>query len=547
MSSILNPVGLAGAPVPVYMEDIIMNKKVISTLLAAASVITLIGCGSSTTAKTDETAAENSTVQTTEAAAEAASSGEGSVVTFSYPTLVVTPTPEGVAPVEDALNDYLKSIGKNYTVDLNPIDGNNYPTQTDMAIMSNENVGIYCPLAGLSNAVSSNKLLPLDDYLGAELKPVVDLEGDQMLRSGKVDGITYAMPCYKGYILYYYWVVDKDIFDATGFAGNDITDIRSLTPILEKIHEQNPDIAAIAPTLGLNGTGNNYCQLPTMGDPDDYKVTDLGSFLGLIVEGDSTKVENMYETQYFKEACELAYDWNQKGLTIKDASVTTDTPTDTQQAGRAASNIIGYGNSAESVAAFTDNTYAFPISKTMMASNSLVWGIASNCSNPRESADFLSLLYTDEQVINYIIYGTEGDDYVVTGEENGIKTIAYPEGQDMNSVPYTAQLSCGILGNQFIMYAIEGGTSPADISFMKENMDKAVYSPVFGYQIDVTPVSTQASAISNAANQYTGGLLCGELDPKTYIPQLIDAVNAAGMQDVIAVAQDQLDAWKTEQ
>ena len=374
-----------------------MKKRALAVCLTAMMAAGTVACGASPVAQNTASDSAMDASQSAEASGGAATGeNEGNpVVTFSYPTLVVTPTPEGTAPVEDALNQYLASIGKKYTVDLNPIDGNNYATQTDMAIMSNENIGIYCPLTGLSNAVSGNKLLPLDDYMATELKPVADLEGDQMLKSGQVNGVMYAMPCFKGYILNYYWVVDKDIFDATGFSRKDITDIRSLTPILEKIHEQHPDIAAIAPSLGLNGSGNSYCQLPTMADPDDYKVTDLGSNLGLIVEGDSTTVEDMYETKYFKEACELAYEWNQKGLTVKDASVSTDTPTDTQQAGRAASNIIGYGNSAESVAAFTKNTYAFPISKTMMASNSLVWGIATNCAYPKEAADFLSLLYTD--------------------------------------------------------------------------------------------------------------------------------------------------------
>ena len=82
---------------------------------------------------------------------------------------------------------------------------------------------------------------------------------------------------------------------------------------------------------------------------------------------------------------------------------------------------------------------------------------------------------------------------------------------------------------------------------MKKNMDNAVYSPVFGFQVDVSSITTQASAIPNAAKQYTGGLLCGELDPDTYIPKLVEAVNAAGMKDAISAAQSQLDAWKNAQ
>lgn len=527
-----------------------MKKKALAVFLTAVVAAGTVACGSSPAAQSTTSKSTTDDSQSAESSVKSATgeSEDNPVVTFSYPTLVVTPTPEGTAPVEEALNQYLASIGKKYTVDLNPIDGNNYATQTDMAIMSNENIGIYCPLSGISGAVAGNKVLSLEPYLDKELKPIVDLEGEKMIKGGEVNGVSYGMPAYTGiYCLYYYWIVDKDIFDATGYSEKDITDIRSLTPIFEKIHEQNPDIAVVAPTLGLNGSGNNYVQLPTMGASNDYKVTDLGSNLGLIVEGESNTVENLYATQYFKEACELAYDWNQKGLTVKDASVSTDTPTDTQQAGRSASNFIGYAYSQESVANFTKNTYAFPIAKTMATSTPLLWCLASNCSNPQESCDFLSLLYTDKNVINYVIYGVEGEDYTVTGQEDGVTVIAYPEGKDMNTVSYTAQLSCGILGNQFNMYAIQGGVAPVDVHFMENNMKNLDYSPIFGFQADVSSFTTEASAITNAAKQYTGGLLCGELDPNEYIPKLIDAVNAAGMEDAISRTQSQLDAWKKAQ
>lgn len=48
----------------------------------------------------------------------------------------------------------------------------------------------------------------------------------------------------------------------------------------------------------------------------------------------------------------------------------------------------------------------------------------------------MNLIFADKDVINLIIYGLEGRDYVKVDADH----VAYPDGQDANTVPYTAQL-----------------------------------------------------------------------------------------------------------
>ena len=43
--------------------------------------------------------------------------------------------------------------------------------------------------------------------------------------------------------------------------------------------------------------------------------------------------------------------------------------------------------------------------------------------------------------------------------------------------------------------------------------------------------------------QFLGGLMTGEMDPETTIPQFLAALESAGINDVVAEAQRQLDAW----
>ena len=217
-------------------------------------------------------------------------------------------------------------------------------------------------------------------------------------------------------------------------------------------------------------------------------------------------------------------------------------------AGRAASYIIGYAydvDSVEEMSLKTANPYeavAIPIAKQMMSPITLTWGIAQTCKNPEAAAKVLNMLYTDETVLNTLIFGVEGSDWVDAGTGDG--SILWPEGKDMNSVPYTAALTCGIIGNQFIMYSMEGVSKASDIPFMADNMANTKKSPIFGFNVNIDNIKTQTAAVSNVIAQYEGGLLTGELNPEEYIPKLNEELEAAGMNEIIEEAQQQLDAWK---
>ena len=198
---------------------------------------------------------------------------------------------------------------------------------------------------------------------------------------------------------------------------------------------------------------------------DVYKRQNLNN--GICVVGDDRTVRNMYETDYFREICDIAYGWNQAGYVVKDASVVTDANFTLVEAGRAASYIIGYAYSAESVEAMSltkadpYETVAIPLSKDMMSPITLTWGIAYTCKDPAAAARVLNMLYTDEFVLNTLIFGVEGSDWVDAGTGDG--SILWPEGKDMNSVPYTAALTCGIIGNQFKMYSMAVSYTHLDV------------------------------------------------------------------------------------
>ena len=120
-----------------------------------------------------------------------------------------------------------------------------------------------------------------------------------------------------------------------------------------------------------------------------------------------------------------------------------------------------------------------------------------------------------------------------------------PEGQDPGTVPYTAQLSCGTLGNFFLMYPMQG-TDPASLDWELEQNKTAKTSAAMGFTFDNSSVKSQYTAVSNVISEFLPGLVCGSVDPADDIPEFLEALEDAGLGDIIAAKQAQLDAWAAE-
>lgn len=540
-----------------------MRVKKLLALMLAAAMFAMTACGSKGSGGGSAAGGESSGAAESKAGESAAASGESaaasseskpageiSTIKISYPCLVVVPSEEGTAVAENAINAYLEEKGESVRVDLDPIDRNAYVTQMDMAIVGGEKVDLYCTFNGLDAAVQANKVLPLDKYLDNELAGAIKVMGADFKRNCEFDGKTYALPCYKGSVLHYYWVCPKDMFDSLGIDRASIKGIRDLAPVLAKLKEKYPDRAPIAPSLAASGSSvgasNSFLQMQILGGVGDYEVTQLNN--GLCVIGGDKIVRNIYETDFFKEACQIAYDWNQAGYTVKDASVVTEAPYILLEAGRASSYIIRYAYNTESVEAMSlaktepYETVAIDLSTDMLNPTTITWAIAHTSEDPDGAARVLNMLYTDEFVLNTLIFGVEGSDWVDAGTGDG--SILWPEGKDMSSVPYTAAYTCGMLGNQFLMYSMDGVALASDIPFMAAELKNAKRSPVFGFAVNIANIKTQTAAISNVTAQYVSGLLTGELDPAVYIPKLLGELEAAGMGDIVKEAQSQLDVWK---
>ena len=535
-------------------------KKIFALILAAILALSVLAsCGtvpaSTPTTSPAENQAEEAEAEPAEPAAEEPAGneepGEIPLIKVSYPCLVITPSADSVVGVQDKINERLDELNAGVHMQLEAIDGMNYATTVDMEQIGGEKVDLYMALGNLSDMVAGNKVTDISAYRDL-LTPVTDITGETFLDATVFDGKLYGVPCYKGSVLTYYWVVPTEIAeDDLGIQEGDRVTVDQITEGLAIMHEKYPDKIAMGVRPGANGSPNNFCLSAVYAGPRNYSVTDLGSGIGIV--GEDKTIVNLYDTDYFKKVCQTAYEWNQAGYLNKDASVATEEGYDLLKAGRCLSYIIGYGGCDPQITdADTDTTHGrsvmmIPIDQNLNKPTGLDWCVSFGCENPEAAVKALTYFYTDPIVMNTLLFGLEDRDWVNTGfnDDPLDPIIQRPEGLDAFSVPYNAQFTCGIMGNEFIDWVVanEKGEYEDRRQTHLEFMQNAPNSPIFGFTFNVINVKNQIAAISNIESQYLGGLLTGELNPEEYIPKFVSELEAAGIGDVIVEAQSQLDAW----
>ena len=80
-------------------------------------------------------------------------------------------------------------------------------------------------------------------------------------------------------------------------------------------------------------------------------------------------------------------------------------------------------------------------------------------------------------------------------------------------------------------------------AYNQKILDDGRITKAFGYVFNPENVSTQAAAVASVATQYRSIVGYGTVDPEEVMPEFIQALKDAGIDDIIAENQKQLDAW----
>jgi len=472
-------------------------------------------------------------------------SGKVQEIVFAMPSF--NRIPDDLSKVRDAINAITESkIG--VKVDYRVYGPADYAQKVNLALQSGEKMDVFTTLGQFSNYVSKSQVAPLDDLLaanGKEMTAILEKDfGPDMLKATTIDGKIYGIPVNKGMSLPISFVYNADLLKGAGFKADDVKTVDDLPAIFEAVKKANPDVVPFGP-INVNPSDTGLLNLLKGTNKVDFLTDATG--VGVVV-GNDGKVVNFYDTDIFKNGVQMMRDWYEKGYLQKDAATTTITSSEMMSSGREFSFLGGYGGMevGKTLSAQTgknvETKRIAPFYFDTSAVNSVSWMVSSTSKAPEASVKFLNLLYTDEQLINTILYGVEGEDYVKVDDHH----VKFPDGKDANTVPYTAMLSTGIVGSESLQYQFEG-INWSDIELKLKENKETERSPYFGFIFDQGKVKTQISAVNNVVNQYLPGLVTGSLDPQTTIPKFVKALNDAGAESVIKSKQEQLDAWLASQ
>lgn len=500
-------------------------KKVISFLLMGCIAVGITACGgdSSSSGSSGNTASEDGSA--------AEDDGEIEQLVVAIRCSGTVPSEEDINRVEEALNEVVREKIQ-AEVELVIIQASSYQQQMTLMLSGSEQVDVmFVSSAMLASTISSEQIMPLEELLDEYGQGIKDALGEELLSCGYFDGTLYVLPVNTEVCLGMgYYVMREDLVEKYDIDVDSITTYDDLTEVFQIIHDNEPDITVVSP----NGT--SFMQYNCQWDK-------LGDYFGVLDEcglKDLTVV-NLFETENYKYFLSVMREWYERGFISQDVTNVTEGGATQMSAGTlfayAASNKPGI-DVQEEQSSGCDVVGVQVLQTIKITNNNGQWAIPENSANPEKAMEFLNLMYTDSDVINYLAYGIEGEDYVVHDDGR----IGYPDGLDSTTVGYSMASAIWSLGNQFNAYVWE--TNDLDIwEQTKEYQDSAEASLAFGFVWDPTPVSNQVAAVQNVYDQYTSSLENGVVDPESTLEEMNEKLYAAGLQDIIDEKQAQLDEW----
>ena len=494
-----------------------MKKRLFSLILSGILAASLLGCCSAVTAETSDPA---------------------DWPTVSFPILpVVEVTDE--AEVEQALNDYLVSIDAGVKADAVLIDFGSVSQVMTLMLSSREepiDVFSYNFFSSLTGVVKNDQVIPLDDML--ETYPdLVDTIGEEYLALGKIGNTQYAFPTVGAYANTWWYVLRQDVAEEIGVAdrnGEKIT-LDQLDEILALAKEAHPE----------------YSFFPTIQDliyVQDYEVLGDNDWMGAIANSavDGTEIINYYDTDDFEALCRRCADYAEKGYFMNDPLNQTHDKSHYKNGvtGGTLHNAITLQVALDDMrSSYGQESVAFQLSDLTSNCNYASgsgWCVSAVSQNPDAAKKFLYLLYTDENVMRFIAQGLEGKHYVL--DDKGCSW--YPEGKSMGDLGWSTGAQW-YFPNQTLTIPFNTENANLYVDMKQANVD-ARHSQCIGFVFDSEPVYDQYVAVDSVIKEYRDALLFGQVDVDDILPMFREELIDAGIEDVIAEKQAQLDAFLAE-
>jgi len=422
----------------------------------------------------------------------------------------------------------------NVEMTLTMINTGSWQEQLNLMLSSGEELDIF-PVGQtpVSTYVNNGQIIELDDLLeqyGQDIPTVID---PMFLNAGRVNGALYGITTNRDLANYYGFFMRKDMADQYNIDYENISTLDELEKALTIIRDSEPDMYPL--TSGVGGMMINAWGW----DP-------LGDRLGVLLNSgiDNLDVVNLYETDHFKDFVTRMRRWEQMGLIMPDSANNQDSAEANMMAGKVFGG-FGHLKPNSYLTKQRSSTHEIAIATLLPATTNSsnvighMWSIATNSKNPEKAMQMLNLMYIDPDVTNLLIFGIEGTHWQFLDEENDI--IGYVDGVDTTNTNYTPVLGW-MWPNQFVGH-IWVGDEP-DVWEVLDTFNKnSTPSMALGFVFDNAAVKNEVTACTAVVDKYYNSLMCGSIDPETALPQFNQELKDAGIDNIVAEKQRQLDEW----
>jgi len=524
-------------------------KKIIAMMLTLVMTVgCLTGCGGAA----DDQGGEQTTTsqeQTTNDSAqidESKSSEPEDIVEVFWQYPAQQDVNKGFYEMEEKLNEMMeKDIGVHVT--FIPTGLNNAQQDAILAVSAGEQLDIcLTAFTSVGNLVEKGLVLPLEDLLKETGTGDIFIDNHaDPYQSCAYKGEVYGVP--------------------TGNAGYNILAYNMKISFAEK-YDVMPDDTKVYTIAEMDaifdkiaaGEGKGFiCYVPWNNtyEPLNYNLGSYSTLGGDMSYGvvmlneslDNTTVVNLFETEVYKEYCGYTYSWAQKGYISPDAAVAE--VFDVEMTDPKVLGTFAYG--APELSMVENNSFGEPVVQFKMTepiisggTAGVMWNIPITSGNPGKALEALAYIYENREAAWLIQHGIEGENWNIVEQDGDAVRGKYVK-EDLTELDYLNPY--GLWGDVLAMPIMDDNTSLYAKVMRAEYDDlyrsEGRVSGLGGYIFDAAPVSSEVAAVQTVIAQYATSLNCGVLDPEKALPEFNSALKDAGLYDIIAENQKQLDAW----
>jgi len=517
------------------------KNKALLTILAMLLIIGMLSaCAApAAPAATAATAATAEPSTTEAAAATEAVTDDGTypVIRMAYTRIFAT---DSEAKIEDALNVIMRKEA-HAEIDLVPVDFSSMNTQFNLMLTGGkDSIDIFSSFwyMPMSTLYANGQLAPLNDLLASDGQGILDLFSDVpgVLECGKINGELYGLPSVGPYSSPMIYVVKETPSKAANIDWSTVKTLDDVTTSLVAMKKASPD------KYFVPGATQTYWI------PKDIDYLGDTNYLGVLTDPlNSTTVVNYYESDYFKNLLDNVKIWVDNGIFNPDTMSNTNPTLMSVQYGITEGtpgycwNLDEWIYESNLQQTYGDNMVGTQLGDALITTGNATtyqWHITSFCENKEAAMRVLKVFYTNNEAANLLGNGIEGENYVI--DDKGY--VRFPEGKDMTNCGWTGMGASYNLPNSSgcpVWYY-----QPDNMwEMMAQSNKDSKSSLALGFTFDSTPVADQITACSNVIAQYYLPLINGEVNIDEVLPVFQQALRDAGIDQVIAEKQSQLDAW----